>query len=350
MSGETPPRIRMSGTRRLAGKGAWSAGLRMPWRGTARIARIAAATVLPLLACACSVGAGDPPADAAAKKPPPPATPYGVEPLTGRPATSEAAAKRPILAVAVRAGGKTTGLDSADFVYYEAGSKRLVALYQSKPPAKVGPVTQTRPFDAKMLPPTRAIVATSGGPDKFLRQLRRTKGITNLPASSYEPGYSRGFAVTRNLYRKKPKDVQAPPRLAQYAQPGQLAGAPATRLTVDLPGRDEVWTYDANGKAWRRKDGPEFAAANVVVQLARFKKVALEKTGGSVPTAKPYGKGPATAVSVGPKGGELSVGTWRKPGTYELTLYSAGRGKPMLFTPGPTWVIIAPIGTKIRTE
>jgi Protein of unknown function (DUF3048) N-terminal domain/Protein of unknown function (DUF3048) C-terminal domain len=307
--------------------------------------------LVSLLVCSCSAIQEDPQVNAKAVKPPadPPA-PHGIAPLTGRPAASPDDAVRPILAVALRTGAKTTGLDSADFVYEEIGSQRLVALFQSKAPDRVGPVAQARPFDAKILPVTRAIVATAGGPDKFLGQIDRTKGMTHLTTSDYKPGYRGGFAIPRNLYRKKPADEQPPPQLLQYAKTGRPPGSPATKLTIDLPGQDEVWSYDAAGKLWRRAGNPTFAAANVVVQVTPFKTVPLEQAGSSLRTTKPYGKGSATLVSAGSRSGELTLGSWRKAGTYELTLYSTGRSQPMLFAPGPTWAIIAPVGTKVKAE
>lgn len=350
MSGETVPGSRMSGSPRSGGRAEPITRPRIPRRAYPLGAGIAIFAMLPLVVSACSVAPADPPAraDAAADKPAAPPSPYGIAPLTGRPADSPEAAKRPALAVAVRAGAKTTGLDSADFVYQEAGSGRLVALFQSKPPPKVGPVAETRPFDAKMLPVTGALLATSGGPDKFVTQLRKAKGLTNL--SGYKAGYRGGYAITRNLYRKRPKGAKPPPKLVQYAAPGQSQGTPVSRLTIELPGRDEVWTYDAAQRAWRRSGNPKFTAANVIVQLARFKTTKLERAGTSVPSVRPYGKGTASVASVGAKGGQLSAGTWRKPGTRELTFFSAGRSKPILLTPGRTWVVIAPIGSNVRTE
>lgn len=357
MSGETVPGTRMSGRTRPGGRspGRRAERRRLGLPGGRTSPAVAIALTAPLVLSACTAAFEDAPVDAGALKRQQQDqvnAPHGFAPLTGRPATSKTAAARPALAVAVRAGARTTGLDAADFVYYEAGSGRVVALFQSAPPTRVGPVAETRPFDAKMLPVTSAIVATAGGPDKFVRQLTKAKTLTSLTTSGYAAGFRGGYAIPRNLYRKKRKDAKAPPKLAEYATPSQqLAprGSPTTKLTVELPGADEVWNYDATAKAWRRAGNLKFSAANVVVQLTKFKRTPL-KTGGSVPSAKPYGKGTVTALSAGPSGGQFTAGTWRKPGTQQLTTYGAGKAKPLLFNPGPTWVIIAPIGTKVRTE
>jgi hypothetical protein len=310
--------------------------------------------MLPLTLSSCAAVLEDPPVDPkSVQKPAQVSAPNGFAPLTGVPAASKEAAARPALAVAVRLGGRVTGVESADFVYHEAGSERLVALFQTKLPKRVGPVAEARPFDAKMLPVTGAMVATTDGPEKFVRQLVKAKGVASVTPANYRTGFRGGYAIPATLLRKPPKAAHTPPKLASYANPGQrlaARGGPARRLTVELPGDDEVWVYDAAAKLWRREGRPEFAAANVVVQLARFKRAEIKQANLSVPTVRPYGKGNATVVSAGPQGGQQTVGTWRKSGTYQAVAYGTGRAKPMLFTPGPTWVIIAPIGTKIRPE
>jgi hypothetical protein len=359
MSGETAPGTRLPGTR-------------LP--GT-----IVLAMAMPLVLASCSlVGDEDAPAEAdAADKPAQQVSaPNGLAPLTGRPATSKAAARRPALAVAIRAdaagAGSAAGLSAADFVYQEVGSGRVVALFQTKHPPRVGPLAQARPFDAKMLPAAGAVVATAGGPSKFVRQLAKAKGLISRTPASFAAGFRSGYAIPRALTRGKAARARKPVRLLQYAAPGQplAPGAtPASKLTVELPGADETWAYDTGAKLWRRSSGPGsssssgagggsgprsrspgFAAANVVVQLAPFKTSRIRQSGQSVRSVRPYGKGTVTAVAAGASGGQSAAGTWRKSATNELTLYGSGRAKPLLFTPGPTWVIIAPVGTRIRTE
>lgn len=354
-AGSTPSRTRRTSSDRYAPHprdGARRVIRTATGGGAAR--RLVAATAIPLVLSSCGAVLDDPPVDPKGiGKPAQVNAPNGFAPLTGLPAESKDAAARPALAVAVRLGGRVTGVESADFVYHEAGSERIVALFQTKLPKRVGPVAEARPFDAKMLPVTGALVATTAGPEKFVRQLVKAKDAASVTPAKYRTGFRGGYAIPATLLRRPPKGTHTPVKLATYANPGQrlsARGGPARRLTVELPGEDEVWIYDAGAKLWRREGRPEFAAANVVVQLARFKRAEIKQTGLSVPTVRPYGKGNATVVSAGPQGGQQTVGTWRKSGTYQAVAYGTGRAKPMLFTPGPTWVIIAPIGTKIRPE
>ena len=59
-----------------------------------------------------------------------------------------------------------------------------------------------------MLPPSGAIVATAGGPDKFVKQLVAAKALTVLTPARYRAGFHSGYAVVSNLYRKKPSDAK----------------------------------------------------------------------------------------------------------------------------------------------
>lgn len=324
------------------------------WRH--RLARMTAAGLAPLMLASCGAVLQDPPVDPQAlkKKPPRVNAPYGFEPLTGRPAADAKTAKRPALAVALRLGRRVTGLEAADLVYHEVGSGRLVALYQSKLPKRAGPVAEARPFDAKILPVTGAIVATAGGPDKFVRQLTKAEGITSITAPRFKAGFRGGYAYPERILKRAGGKAKTPPKIIQYANPGQELSprsGPAKRLTVEIQGQqDEIWNYDAKAKLWRREGRPEFAAANVIVQIARFKRTPIKQAGVTVPTVRPYGKGIATVAAASEKGGQSAVGTWRKPGTYQAIIYGTGRARPMLFTPGPTWVIIAPIGSRALVE
>ena len=62
------------------------------------------------------------------------------------------------------------------------------------------------------------------------------------------------------------------------------------------------------------------------------------------------GTGHATVLSGSTgsgSGGTAAAGIWSKPHRDDLTNYSDAAGFPMLFQPGPTWVLLAPPGTRV---
>jgi hypothetical protein len=96
--------------------------------------------------------------------------------------------------------------------------------------------------------------------------------------------------------------------------------------------------------------GPRVSVANLVVQIVSFKTVYLSrKYGETAQSARVIGKGPATVFSgaaPGGSGGTAAAGSWAKPGLTAVTNYFDAAGAPMTFEPGPTWIVLAPAGTR----
>ena len=92
--------------------------------------------------------------------------------------------------------------------------------------------------------------------------------------------------------------------------------------------------------------------ANLVIQIVAFKTVYLSrKYGQTTQSARVIGTGPATVFSTGSpgaaSGGSAAAGTWAKPGLAAVTNYFDASHLPMDFAPGPTWIVLAPAGTRI---
>ena len=138
---------------------------RRPWKGLA-----VGVTLLFCGASACTGSGSDdapiiaPTSSTSSSTPAPTTTstaPKYTYPMTGLTASSAAAARRPTVAVPVRLSGSghALGLQVADLVYVSfpnSSSVRALALFQSATSALVGPVAQTRPVDAKVLPVANA--------------------------------------------------------------------------------------------------------------------------------------------------------------------------------------------------
>ncbi|MEP7023926.1 MAG: DUF3048 C-terminal domain-containing protein [Actinomycetota bacterium] len=97
--------------------------------------------------------------------------------------------------------------------------------------------------------------------------------------------------------------------------------------------------------------------ANLVVQTVRYKTVFLDRRAGiTARSARPVGDGRPVILSAVPGGASVSSGQevrvdWSKPNTTNITNYISSRGVLAEFTPGPTWVLLAPAGTRVvRSE
>jgi hypothetical protein len=280
-----------------------------------------------------------------------------VAPLTGLSVTA-AIAQRPAVAVAV-AGSDPAGLGSADVVFEElAGPVRYLAVFQSAEAPAVGPVTSTRPTDGQALSVLHPVTGYDGGTTAFVSVLDATKILDEGYAghASLYSGGSGGLTVSTAALAAAGRSDGPPPELFGYRQPGDsLASAGQTHPTsvrVEAPGEPaEQWDFDAGTDRWvQTAGGPRVAVANLVVQIVAFKTVYLSrKYGQTVPSALFTGKGTATVCSgtaPGHSGGTAAAGSWAKPGIAAVTNYFDPAGQPMSFQPGPTWVVLAPAGTR----
>jgi hypothetical protein len=280
-----------------------------------------------------------------------------VAPLTGL-AVTAAIAQRPAVAVAV-AGSDPVGLGSADLVFAEITTPvRYLAIFQSDEASTVGPVTSVRPTDGQALSVLHPLTSYDGGTSSFISELDATKIIDDGyagHASLYSAGPG-GLTVSTAALAAAGRSDGPPPQLFYYRAPGaSLASAQETHpasVQVEIPGQPtEQWNFDARTDRWvETSGGPRVSVANLVVQVVSFKTVYLSrKYGETAQSARVIGKGPATVFSgtaPGGSGGTAAAGSWAKPGLTAVTNFFDAAGAPMTFEPGPTWIVLAPAGTR----
>jgi hypothetical protein len=286
---------------------------------------------------------------------PTPTTPAA--PLSGLPASSEAVAGRPALAVPLRVTKGTTpvGLPAADIIfqeYAESDSLHLTAVFQSRDASRIGPVTEVRPVDVRTLGVMRPFVAYDGGPTGFLAQFADAglKGVT--PAAKSAP-FSGAYTSTAGLYKLAPTDGPPPSPIFDYATVGTPLAesdvAPAAELSVAVPGQAaQVWRYDEKTNAWLGQAGKTtIAAASVLVLTMEYRTIDVRKPSYRVlPSAKVFGEGAATVVS----GPFAAKAKWRKPGQRLLCNVLDLAGNQVHPQPGVAWVVYAPPKAKVTTK
>jgi hypothetical protein len=279
-----------------------------------------------------------------------PIAPIGVPaPLTGA-LVSAAVQSRPTVAVAVGSTPAPRGLDRADIVVEEVTSPvRYVALYQSRDADTVGPVTETHPVDGQLLAVGRPAVAYAGGRPGFVAQLRGS-GAVDLGQASHPELYRRSgtawYVSTAALFAAFRGGPAALPQLT-FAETGdRLAtrGVVAARdVTITPPGSAPTrWTWVPAARAWRSDRGVQ--VSNVIVQEVGYKQI--EPTKGShatVPSARALGSGSCTVLS----GGSAVSCRWVRKGPRQLTNYLDAAGVPLRLAAGPSWILLAPDGTRV---
>ena len=278
-------------------------------------------------------------------------------PLTGLSVTT-AVAQRPAVAVAV-AGSDPVGLGSADLVFQEMTTPvRYLAIFQSDQVSKAGMVTSTIPSDGQALSVLHPLTSYNGGTSSFISVLDGTKIIDDGYAghmSLYSAG-SGGLTVSTAALAAAGSSDAPPPALFFYRPPSEpLATGHETHPTsvqVEVPGQPtERWAFDARADRWiETAGGPRVSVANLIVQIVSFKTVYLSrKYGQTTQSARVVGTGQTVVFSgtaPGGGGGTAAAGTWTKPGLAAVTNYFDATHLPMDFTPGPTWIVLTPTGTR----
>jgi Protein of unknown function (DUF3048) N-terminal domain/Protein of unknown function (DUF3048) C-terminal domain len=301
------------------------------------------------------------PAGGQSARPAQAAAPPVLAPLTGLPA-SAAAAARPAVAL-VLSGRHPAGLRSADVVFVEitAPAVRYIAVFQSMTAARVGPITSTRPADGMALSVLHPLTGYDGGSAGFREVLHSTKVVAVGYAGHrdlYRAGAG-GITTSTSAIGHAAWDTAPPPLLEYQGEPGigdRLASAGLRRvssLRVAIPGRPaQAWRYDARARRWALvSGGPRVMTSNLIVQDVAYKQVfQSHRLGITVPSARVIGAGRMLAVSGSRSGeGQAARGTWSKPGLPAVTNFLDAHDLPMAFLPGPTWIILAPHGTRVET-
>lgn len=286
-----------------------------------------------------------------------PPGPTAVAPLTGLPLTSVEAARRPAVAVSVALGGSApvpVGLAEADLVYQELdrpGTSRVVALYQSRDAARVGPVGPTSPADARLLRALRPVFAFAGGATGFVRQIDAevaTARNADLDASLFtgDSGGEAPYALTTSTSRLRASDPKAPAAVAGLLTFGDVAAtapsgsARSGRLSVTVTGRDPIVFGYAVGRGWTTPAGT--TVANVVVQEVEYRTLTSSK-GSTVQSATVVGQGRA----VFGVGSWVVRGSWIRQGAATVTNYVDAAVRSVRLRPGATWVLMVPRGSTV---
>ena len=277
----------------------------------------------------------------------------GRSPFTGLPVDEHG----PVLAVKidnVAAARPHLGLRAADLVYVEqveAGLSRLIAVFSSEFPDRIGPVRSARESDLEILRQFgRPAFAYSGANEVVLSLLADAAPIGMAPdrvAEAYLRSSDR--AAPHNLYldpkRLLDAGVAADVSVARDIgfrfgpPPAEATSEPVTSRTVSYPAFELTIRPDRERGRWRLSmDGEPYAAspATVVIQRVRLlgSKYQRLRDYGS-PFLRTTGEGEATVL----RDGRAYPASWSRPTVTAGTTFRDADGDVINFTRGQTWVI-----------
>lgn len=335
----------------------------------AAVAALVAAGAVGGLAysCAGSSGSGSP-----GSAPVSPGAVSATFPLTGLPSDGQARAGRPALSVKIDNAGPAhpqSGLNDADIVseqLVEGGVTRLLAVYQSRDSAAVGPIRSARPVDAALLRQVGGgIFAFSGAAAGELAPVRAESHAVFL--SNDQLGGS-GGVFTRSPERRAPYNLYAatedlygagyargaarkpPPAVFSYSATPSPSATSAPRISMSFsPSATRSWKWDAKGGVWIRSEngrpdvlanGQPVSATNVVVMSVTARDIPglVDTAGNNDQDIALIGSGPCWVL----RNGVATTGRWTRESISDVGRIADSAGHPIPLMAGRTWIELLP--------
>ena len=246
------------------------------------------------------------------------------------------------------------GVLAADVVYVEeveGGVTRLIALYSSQFPTKLGPVRSARITDVDLLPQFgRLAFAYSGAQRRMLPVLAKAPFYL-ISHDASNKGYIRdhsrpapynviGFPavmMTRAPLAAKPNPVGwtfGPPMAGGVATSHVRATWPGARL--DLSWSGGRWLAAMDGRPDAAAEGGVLGGTTVIVQYVTIKPSPYyDVNHANTPMSVTTGTGQGLIL----RDGKAYPATWWRPSVSAPTHYYVG-GKPAVLAAGQVWILL----------
>lgn len=257
-----------------------------------------------------------------------------------------------------RAGRPQYGLRRADIVYVEqveGGISRIMGVYSSRLPRRVGPVRSARISDLHLLRQFgRPAFAYSGAQGKLKPGIARAPLYDVSPPEHGAP-YLRGDArpVPYNLFADPAKLLAEAPHASRAHDIGFTFGAappggrPRRHYTVRYPHTTFTFTWSSRARRWLASidgapdtaaEGGRLGAPTIVVQWVKTTRSRFHDfLGNYTPLIHATGKGTAVVL----RDGKSYHARWSRPSRQNGTTFTTRSGRPMNFHRGQVWVLLA---------
>ncbi|MBD0710188.1 MULTISPECIES: DUF3048 domain-containing protein [unclassified Streptomyces] len=330
-------------------------GIRRP--GRVLTALICALTAAGLYGCSGTDRREPAPTPTPTSPAPTSPVPAGHSPFTGLPARTG-----PVLAVKIdnaAAARPHTGLGAADLVYVEqveGGATRIMAVYSSRLPDRVGPVRSARESDIELLAQFDHPALAYSGSQTALKPLLEAAPLEALPQATAPGAYVRGDTrpAPHNLYLLPARALAAAPDAGPAKDigfrfgPTPGGGTPVNERTVRYPAARYTFTWSAPDRAWRvamdgaparSTDSGPLKPSTIVIQHVDIRASRFHDFLGSVsPYTVSVGGGTALVL----RDGRAYEARWSRPAAASGTTFTTPTGTPLTFAAGQIWVLLAP--------
>lgn len=258
------------------------------------------------------------------------------------------------------------GLRSADIVYVEqveGGETRIMAMFSSKYPKRIGPVRSARISDLHLLDQYgKPAFAFSGVQSKMKKNIRKSAlfdisqdngGTSYYRYGGGKPGGRSApynlFADTKGLLKQAPR-ASRPKDIGFRFGPAPEGGKPMKQFKARWPAASMTFKWSAKEKRWLSYhnerpnvavEGGLLGGETVVIQYVRTSRSKFHDFLGSyTPYLHTVGKGKAWVL----RDGMAYKCDWSRKNDKSGTTFTTEAGEPMLFAPGQVWVVILNAG------
>lgn len=331
--------------------------------GSEPVARPPAPSVTPTTPPPSPTTSAAKPSPSKSATPAPAPKPPTINPLTGgKPSNNK------VIAVKVddTSGARPqVGLNYADIVYIEqveGGLTRLVAVFNSRLPNRVGPVRSTRNDDPEIVRQFGSVIyVASGGDHVEYRPLDRSS-LRPVINDRGGPGFSRDPSrpVPLNLFsnlQTVAKNVKGPKATdiglhwsAKITNPNRAGGVVNTRVggtAVQFRWNHTMHRYVRyyQGHIDKLANGSAVRTPNVVVQFVRGNVFPedIDPAGNPAWYQHTVGKGNVVVF----RDGRRISGRWSRPRAVSGTELVDQHGKPISLAPGGAWFVLVNNGTSL---
>jgi hypothetical protein len=279
--------------------------------------------------------------------------------LTGLPGSNNR-----VIAVKIddtRAAHPQVGLESADVVYIEqveAGLTRLVAIYSSNYPVRIGPIRSARISDIDILAEYGRVGFIFSGAQSKMYPVIANANLANLgaqrnPPSVYVRDPLRSSPTNMFVYPEKLLEVDSNANsIDQVRAPGWTfgqnsgTGTPITRAEVRWPSaryavswssEEDRWLIEFNGEPNFNEKGYQLGSPTFVIQIVNIYPSEFgDRYGGVTPKHEVIGEGRGYIL----RDGQAISALWNRPDAVTPTRWTLPDGSDAPFEPGQIWIAL----------
>lgn len=279
--------------------------------------------------------------------------------LTGLPGTNNR-----VIAAKIddtRSAHPQVGIESADVVYIEqveAGLTRLVALYSSYYPVKIGPIRSARISDIDILAEYGRVGFIFSGAQRKMFPVIDNANLANLgaqrnPPSVYVRDPLRNAPTNMFVYPEKLLEVDRnASEIELVREPGWIFGDnpgtgkpieraevswPNARYAVEWSAEEERWLIEFNREPNLNPDGYQLGSPTFVIQIVEIKPSEFgDRYGGITPKHEVVGAGSGFVL----RNGQAIEARWTRESVESQTKWTLPDGSSVPFEPGQIWIAL----------